>query len=45
MYVCMYVCLGIFFPHKEVQYLCSLFAFCKFVFLPLEVVAFSSLGL
>jgi hypothetical protein len=25
--------------------LCSLFAFCKFVFLPLEVVAFSSLGL
>jgi len=45
MYVCTYVCLGIFFPQKEVQYLCSLFAICRFVFSQLEVVAFSSLGL
>ncbi len=45
--VCMYVCMfrDLFLPQKEVQYLCSLFAFCRFVFLPPEVVAFSSLGL
>jgi hypothetical protein len=43
MYVCMFR--DLFLPQKEVQYLCSLFAFCRFVFLPPEVVAFSSLGL